>query len=131
VQRQRLRHGPAQRKRGRQGRERSLNRLAVWIEPDHRGRVANRDLCERAHHVVGLQAQRNARALAIGDDRPRVRVGRLEVLRHIDGEHAPLAAGQKMCRLTHVGTAGLDPIVRTDRDVECLLGVAVVVADEE
>ena len=36
-----------------------------------------------------------------------------------------------MRRLSHVGTARLDPVVRPDRDVERLLGVAIVVADEE
>src|SRR5205823_11155139 len=68
---------------------------------------------------------------SVGDERPHVLVVRLELLRHWHGEHAPLAAGEKVRRLPHVGPAGLDPVVGADGNVEFLRGVAVVVADEE
>src|SRR5262249_25068125 len=54
-----------------------------------------------------------------------------EFLRRGNDEHAPLPARQEMRRLSHVGTARLDPVVRSDRNVELLLGIAVVVPDEE
>ena len=43
-----------------------------------------------------------------------------ELLRHRDDEHAGLPAGQEMRRLAQVGPAGLDPVVRADRNVERL-----------
>ena len=56
---------------------------------------------------------------------------RLEFLRHRHHEHAGLPAGQEMRRLAEVRAARFHAVVRADRDVDGLRGVAVVVADQE
>ena len=65
----------------------------------------------------GFRMHRDYGGLAVGHDRPRQLLV-AEVLRHRDGEDAPMSARQEMRRLSLVGPAGLDPVVRTDRDVE-------------
>src|SRR5206468_11424668 len=80
--------------------------------------------------ILRMYAQRNRRGLAVGDDRPgELRVA--EILRHRNREDAPLAPRQKMRRLTVVGPARLDAIVRPDGNVDHLFQVAIEVADEE
>src|SRR5262249_33044907 len=54
-----------------------------------------------------------------------------QVLRHLDREHAPLPAGQKMGRLALIRSARLDLILRPDGNVELLFRVAIEVADEQ
>src|SRR5581483_321751 len=48
-----------------------------------------------------------------------------------NGKHAPLAAGQKVRRLSHVWTAGIDVVVGTDRNVDFLPRIPIVVAHQE
>ena len=48
-----------------------------------------------------------------------------------DREHAVLAAGEEMRRLPEVGTARLDAVVGTDRNVDDLRLVAIEVAEQQ
>ena len=52
-------------------------------------------------------------------------------LRDLHDEHTPLPSRQEVRWLTHVRTARLDAVVRSNRDVERLLLVSVEVADEQ
>src|SRR5262245_37993844 len=79
-----------------------------------------------------MQPQRYDRRLAVGDDRPRqTLIGTCKFGGHLDDEHAPVPAGKEMRRLTHVGAARIDVVVRSDRNVDRLAVVAIEVADEE
>ena len=61
-------------------------------ELEHRRRVALRRVLERLDLVVLDQPDRHRRGLAVGDDGPGEALLAAEVLRHLDGEHAPAAA---------------------------------------
>src|SRR5205085_3813465 len=54
-----------------------------------------------------------------------------EICWHLDREDAPLPAGQEMGGLAVVWSAGLDAVVGSDRDVQFLFQIAVVVAEQQ
>src|SRR5439155_16514771 len=66
----------------------------------------------------------------VRDQSPRQLPGP-EVVRDLDGKHAPLTPGEKMCRLALIRPARLDLVLRSDGDVEVLLGIPVEVANEQ
>src|SRR6266853_5951997 len=71
----------------------------------------------------------NRRRRTIGCQRP-VEFLFAEVLRHRDGEDAPLAPVEKMSRLALVYRAGLDFVLRSDRNIQLLFCVAVHVSEQ-
>src|SRR3954464_2587141 len=123
----RLLHGPRERRR--RGHRRSGEFRARLRKCEHRRLVVHPELLERADRIALVQGQRNRIALAIGDDGPGDRFGP-EILRHLDHEHAPLPSDLEVRRLTLIRRARLDAVVRTDRDVERFLLIAVVVAEQ-
>src|SRR4029453_495805 len=54
-----------------------------------------------------------------------------EAFRNRHDEHAVLPAGQEMRRLAQVRTAGLDPVVRSDGNVQRLRRIAIEVSDQK
>src|SRR5262245_19189598 len=79
-----------------------------------------------------MEPQRNDGGLSVDDDRPgQTLVGTRKFSGHLDGEHAPVPAGKKMRRLSHVGATRVDVVVRSYRNVDRLVVVAIEVADEE
>ena len=69
--------------------------------------------------------------LPVGGDRPGHLVLLAEGVGQDDRERAPAAPRVEVRGLPVVGAARLDPVVRADRDVEHLLGVAVPEADQQ
>src|SRR5262245_59882644 len=85
---------------------------------------------ERRNLPERIQAHRNDRSLAVGDQRP----GELfvpEILGDRQGENAPLAARQKVSRLPLIRPARLDPVLRPKRNVQLLLRIPIVIAEEQ
>src|SRR5439155_7994026 len=76
------------------------------------------------------QVHRDHVGLSVRDQRPRQLPGP-EVVRDVDGKHAPLTPREKMRRLALIRTARLDLVLRSDGDVEVLFGIPVEVADEQ
>src|SRR5206468_4666996 len=92
--------------------------------------VSHACVFERLDDPQGIQAHRDGGRLTVRDDRPRQLLV-AEVLRHRNREHAPLPPWKKVRRLTLIGPARLDAVVRTDRDVENLFLVSIEVTDEQ
>ena len=105
--------------------------LARGRELEHRRQIAFRRVLERFDLVVLDQAHRHRGGLAVGHDRPGVALLGSEVLRHLDREHTPAAAELEVGRLAQVGTAGLDPVVRADRNLDRLLLVAIEITEQQ
>src|SRR5206468_8394638 len=92
---------------------------------DRRGRAD-----KRGDLVVDVQAGGNGRRLAVRGQRPGD-LAFTEIGRDLDRKQSVLPAGQKMRRLPAIGTAGIDVVVRPDRNVELLLLVAVEVSEQK
>src|SRR5579883_439505 len=56
---------------------------------------------------------------------------RAKIFWHINHKHAPLPAGEEMRRLSEIGSAWIDVIVRTYGYIHGLSGIAVVVTDKK
>src|SRR4029077_13817453 len=115
----------------RDGCDRTLDRRSVLIEPNDGRRVPDGDFNEWADDVIVVQAKRNTGGLAVRHDGPRVFVLRRELFRHGHDEHPELPAGKEMRRLPQVGPTRLDPVVRSDGNVQLLLGIAIEIADQK
>ena len=92
--------------------------------------VAVRDFLVEVQVVFGIQVERHHRRLAVRDQRPR-QLLLAEVFRHLDREDRRLTARQEDGRLTVVGPARLDLVVRTDRDLNGLGTIAILVAEDD
>src|ERR1700733_7150466 len=77
-----------------------------------------------------MQAHRNHHGLTVRKNGPDELVF-IEIGGDPDGEHSPLPASQEMGRLTLVGTARIDSVVRSDRDIDFLLRIAVEIAKKQ
>ena len=77
-----------------------------------------------------VQVERNHRGLAVGGEGP----GELlfaEILGYLDGEDAPLAAGEEVRGLAQIRAAGLDAVVGADRNIQLLLQVSIVITHKD
>src|SRR5690348_12209761 len=77
-----------------------------------------------------MQACRNHEFLTIRDECPN-QFTLAEIGRHAHGEHPPLPSGQEMSWLALIRSAEIDSIVRPDRDIQFLLGIAIEIAKQE
>ena len=80
--------------------------------------------------VLRIQRDLHGGRLAVRHDGPRESLGS-KILGHCDREDAVVAPGLEMRRLALVGTARIDPIVRTDGNVELLIFVTIEVPDQD
>ena len=86
---------------------------------------------KKSIQYAGFSQNDTDRRLAVGDERPRQLLG-AEVLRHRDGEHAPLAAGAGNASAGRSpGPPGSMRLFGPDRNVERLVPVAIEVAEQE
>src|SRR5215475_11528744 len=114
-----------------QRRDRALNGDSIRFEANDRGRIAHCDFTEGADEVIRLQPKGNGRELAIRRNSPGVLILRREILGNRNCEHSIAPAWEEVRRLAHIWTTRLDPVVRTDRDVQLLFGIAIEIPDEK
>ena len=127
---ERQRHRPPDRcgQRMHDASRRSRQYGAVPREPDHWRLVAVGRMLVEVDPVRRVEPEGDRRRLAVGGQRPRQPLV-AEILRYLDRKHAVLTAGIEVRGLAVVGTVRLDPIVGTDRDVELLTLVAIVIPE--
>jgi hypothetical protein len=101
-----------------------------WLEPQSRRRVAKSRILEWFNHPERIEVHRDGSRLAVGDERPREPL-LPEVFRHRNREDAPLASRQEVSWLTLIGPAWVNPVVRTDRNINRLFRVPIEIADEQ
>src|SRR5438128_3975488 len=107
-----------------------LRGRAVFVESQHWRRVSRCRFKQRRDFVVGMEARGDDHSLAIGNDRP----GQLvlaEICGDLQGEHPPLPARQEVRWLALIGTARLNPVVRSGRDIHFLLRIAIEITQEQ
>src|SRR5262249_47328635 len=77
-----------------------------------------------------MEACRNHEFLTIRDECPD-QFTLAEIGRHAYGEHPPLPSGLEVSRLALIRSAGIDSIVRPDRDIQFLFCIAIEIAQQE
>src|SRR5215471_5470985 len=77
-----------------------------------------------------MQACRNHEFLTVGDKCPDQLI-LAEIGRYAYGEHPPLASSQEVSWLALIRAAGIDSIVRPNRDFKFLFCIAIEIAKEE
>ena len=97
---------------------------STLFDPHERRSVTIRRLRQGRDFIVWMKAGRNRRRLAVGGNTPCDLV-LSEIRRHVHYKQTPLAAGQKVRRLAAIRSARLDPVVRTDGDIQILPLVAI------
>ena len=81
--------------------------------------------------VVGMQRRVGPLRLAIGTRQRPDHLVVAEVGGHVHLEQEPVAARQETRRLAQVRAAGVEPVVRTGRDVDFLFPVPIEVAEDQ
>src|SRR5688572_7620934 len=99
-------------------------------EPDHWRFVAVGRMLVEVDPVSRVKPGGDRRRLAVGGQRPRQPLV-VEIFRYLDRKDAVLTASIEVRGLAVVGTVRLDPIVGTDRNVQLLTLVAVVIPKQD
>src|SRR5262249_35164659 len=77
-----------------------------------------------------MQARRDGESLAIRDNRPSQFI-LTEIGWDLHSEHSPLAAGQEVGWLTLIRASRIDPVIRSDGDIDFLLCIAIEIAQKQ
>ena len=111
-------------------RPRALHGGAAFFKADEGRSVSNPFFLEGRDLPQRIQAHRDHVVLAVGRQRPGQFIGS-EILGHRHREDAPLASREEVSRLALVGTSGLDAVVRSNRNIQLLLGVPIEIAQKK
>src|SRR5262249_3296007 len=109
---------------------RPLNGRTIFCKSQNGRCIPRCQFPDRRDLVIGMQACRNHEFLTIRDECPD-QFTLAEIGRHAHGEHPPLPSGQEMGGLVLIRSAGVDSIVRPDRDIEFLFCIAIEIAKQE
>ena len=130
AQRRTLRHRAFRRRR--QQRQRPLRGRAVLGEPDRRRRVLDGHVAERGDVVVGVQAQRDAGGLPVGDDRPgQALVGAVNSFGTVTVNMPHCRPGRKCDGWPRSGPPGSMRLLGPIGNIDLERVVAIEIADEK